>query len=265
MTPKFFNFGHSRTLFIQLDTRKCGACWKCIDSCPKKNLGKVDLPWHKHALILDADRCTGCLMCTKVCEYGAFSRVDKSKQETEKRRLKTITNFIINNFLLITGLAMILSGLAIQFGFHAGGHEGRPSEQIQPIEYEQLRGIDITNTVWGLNYFNWATIHKVAILLFSALMLYHIAVHWKWYTGVIKNNLMGKNKLVITLSALFLLVAVTGIVPWFIDLSGSKSMLRLLLIEIHDKLALILIIYLLVHVVKKTKWFTNTFQKLNKQ
>ena len=73
---------------------------------------------------------------------------------------------------------------------------------------------------------------------------------------------MRKNSQVITLSLLFLMVAVTGLLPWSIDLSGGTTILRLLFIEIHDKLALVLVIYLVLHVIKRYKWFMITYAKL---
>ena len=264
MNRSFFNSEHTRTPFVQLDTRKCKACWKCLYDCSGNVIGKVDLPWHKHALIIEPNRCTGCLKCLKACQYGAYSKVDKTNQKAVKKLNGVLKKFIINNLLLTIGLAMILSGFALQFGFHMGSlddhHGGGHSELSQPVIYEQTRGIDTIKTVWGLNYSGWSTTHKWIIFLFSLLMVYHIYDHWKWYKVVITKHLAGKNKQVITLSVLFLLVAITGLVPWMIDLSGSSNMLRIFLIEIHDKLALILFVYLALHVIRRMKWFANAYR-----
>ena len=69
----FFNRKHTRTPFVQLDTQKCKACWKCIENCPNQVINKIDLPWHKHALIVKPDACIGCLNCVNICQYGAYS------------------------------------------------------------------------------------------------------------------------------------------------------------------------------------------------
>jgi len=95
-------------------------------------------------------------------------------------------------------------------------------------------------------------------------MIYHTYVHWKWYKGVITKHLIHKNKQVIIFSILFLLVAITGLIPWFIDLSGSTSILRMLFIEIHDKITFVLIVYFVLHFIKRAKWFSNTYAKLKK-
>jgi 2-oxoglutarate ferredoxin oxidoreductase subunit delta len=57
-----------------LDTRKCQACWKCLAACPNHAIGKIDLPWHKHALIIAPQKCTGCLACIKICQPRAYTR-----------------------------------------------------------------------------------------------------------------------------------------------------------------------------------------------
>jgi len=184
--------------------------------------------------------------------------------QNKKNRKRTFNNFIINNLLLIVGLVMMFSGLVMQIGFHMGEHQiEAPVVQTQSIQYEQLRAIDTTKIVCGFNYPDWSTIHKVVIVLFSLLMIYHTYVHWKWYKGVITKHLIGRNRQVIFLSVLFLFVAVTGLVPWFIDLSGGSDTLRMHFIEIHDKITLILIVFLVLHIIKTLKWYISTFEKMS--
>jgi hypothetical protein len=125
------------------------------------------------------------------------------KRNTKKNR--TFYNFLINNLLLLFGVAMIVSGLAIQIGFHMGSSDEQKKHEIQSHteHYEQIRGFDKLNTVWGINYSNWSTIHKFAIVFFSGLMIYHILIHWKWYKVVVSKHLINKNIQMITLSILF--------------------------------------------------------------
>jgi len=68
------------TQFIQLDTTKCKACWKCIDICPRKVIGRINLPWHKHALIVKSNNCIGCWKCIRVCEFNAITKVLSNNQ-----------------------------------------------------------------------------------------------------------------------------------------------------------------------------------------
>jgi 2-oxoglutarate ferredoxin oxidoreductase subunit delta len=261
MRPKLFNRESRGTSYIQLDTGKCKACWKCLAGCKNQVIGKVDFLWHKHALIVKPAACIGCLKCVNTCQYDAYSIIDLTKQKNKKL---TFNNFLINNLLLIVGLVMIFSGLVLQVGFHMGGHQiDTNGVQPQTMPYEKLRAIDITKIVCGFNYPDWSTIHKIVIVLFSALMIYHTCVHWKWYKGVITKHLIGKNKQVILLSVLFLLVAITGLVPWFIDSSGGPGTLRMLFIEIHDKITLVLIVFLIVHIIQRLKCFISAFKKMS--
>lgn len=267
MIPKLISRQNTVTPFVQLDTGKCKACWTCLEGCKKNVLGKVDLPWHKHALVINPDKCSGCLMCIKVCQYNAFSGIDREKREAEKHRKRIINNFIITNLLLFLGVAVILSGLILQLGFHIGGDEENHKDahivSSQPLQYEHLRATNTNKTVYGLYYHDWSTTHKLAITFFSFLMVYHMYAHYKWYRSVIYKNLIRKNIQVVTLTCLLLLTAVTGLVPWFIDLSGSTSILRWVFIEIHDKFALILIVYLVLHVIGRYTWFSKTYSMLN--
>jgi uncharacterized Fe-S center protein len=66
------NHRHTQTHYIHLDTRICKACWACVTICPQHVFGKVDLPFHKHALIEQAEKCKGCLRCVKACSNGAI-------------------------------------------------------------------------------------------------------------------------------------------------------------------------------------------------
>ncbi|HEY4786164.1 MAG TPA: ferredoxin family protein [Bacteroidales bacterium] len=269
MKPSVFSRRHIRTDYVQLDTGKCKACWKCIEACPNGVIGKIDLPWHKHALITASDHCTGCFSCVNVCLYGAYSTMDGMKPMAEKQRERLFKSFLTNNLLLISGFIMILSGLTLQLGFHAGGPDVHQRDAYNignsSVRYEEIRLIDTSKTILNFNYADWSTIHKSVIVLFSLLMAYHIYVHWKWYKEVIKKHMIGKNFQVFIVTVLFLLVAATGLIPWFIDLSGGNSVLRFILIEIHDKLALLLLVFLILHISKRNRWFSRTYAKLNNE
>lgn len=264
----FFNHKHTRTPFIQLETNKCKAYLECIKICSNQVIRKIDLHRHKHPLIVKPDACTGCLKCVSLYQYNAYTIPETAKQKSEKTSKRIFYNFIINNLLIISGLMIIFSGLALQLGFHMGGSDERHNitheTQSQSNQYEQLREIDTNKIVCGLNYSDWSAVHKAVIVFFTSLMIYHTYVHWKWYKGVITKHLIHKNKQVIILSTLFLLAAVTGFVPWIIDLSGSASIFRMLIIEIHDKLTFVLIVFFVLHFIKRVKWFGTTYVKIRK-
>ena len=161
---------------------------------------------------------------------------------------KNINRFLINLGLLIFGIATVFSGLLVQVKYHMGNHGNIP----------------INEFVMGMNYQGWSVIHKISIVALSLLMIWHVYSHWKWYKGVIKKQLIIKNQQVLILSLLFVAVAITGLTPWFIDLLNGDEMQRKIFIEIHDKLTLILAIYLILHIIKRLRWFFIAFEKLKK-
>ncbi len=161
---------------------------------------------------------------------------------------KNINRFIINLGLFISGLATIFSGMSIQIKYHIGNHGN----------------IAINDNLFGINYQGWSTIHKIAIVVLFVLMIYHIYHHWKWYKAMITKKLITKNLQVFTLSLLFVLVAITGLIPWSIDLQKGDEMLRKVFIEVHDKFAIIFSIYLILHISRRLKWFINSLERIRK-
>ena len=151
----------------------------------------------------------------------------------------------INLGLLLSGLSSMFSGILIQVEYHFGNHFG----------------MTVNKTVFGLSYSGWSTIHKISIVVFSLFVIYHVYQHLKWYKTIIAKRLFAKNQQVLIFSILFVMVAITGLIPWFTDLLNGDEMQRKAIIEIHDKIALILAIYLVFHVIKRLKWFLNAFKQ----
>ena len=159
---------------------------------------------------------------------------------------KIINQLIINLGLIILGIATVFSGILIQVNYHMGNHGN----------------IAINDFVFGINYQGWSVFHKTSVVALSLLMIYHVYQHWKWYKVVITKKIISKNQQVLILSLLFVVVAISGLTPWFIDLLNGNEMQRKVIIEIHDKLALILAIYLILHIFRRLRWFYTTFEKI---
>ena len=79
MNPEFFYPEPAKTAFILLDTKKCTACWKCLQICTNDVIGRINLPWHKHVKLVNKKYCTGCLRCVKVCNSGALKKISHRK------------------------------------------------------------------------------------------------------------------------------------------------------------------------------------------
>lgn len=82
---------HTSTNYIELNTHFCQACWKCVEACPNQVLGKIDIFFHKHARVDNADACKGCKKCVRVCPNGAILYLGKAAvhkaEEGESGRL----------------------------------------------------------------------------------------------------------------------------------------------------------------------------------
>jgi hypothetical protein len=159
---------------------------------------------------------------------------------------KHLNSFLINLGLLISGLLTVFSGLLIQIAYHMGNHGN----------------IAANDQISGISYNGWSGIHKTSVVILSVLIILHTSHHWKFYKVIIKKRLFAKNKQVITLSVIFILVAITGLIPWFIQLMNGDAYLRKAFIEIHDKLAIILSVYFILHVIKRFRWFFTTFERI---
>jgi uncharacterized Fe-S center protein len=77
MKPGFFSHENINILYIHPDTKKCKACWKCIEECSGQVIGKVEILWHKHARINKGDQCFGCLTCVEGCDSGAIMKRER--------------------------------------------------------------------------------------------------------------------------------------------------------------------------------------------
>jgi len=255
MNPRFFNRNHTFTPFVKLDTHKCKACWKCMTDCPDKVIGKVDLPWHKHVLLLEPGKCTGCNKCIKGCEFGALTRNpttselrESSHNHAKSRNRNAFFKFVLNISLVIAALAMVFSGFMIQFNYHMGHHG-----LIAAME-----------KVWGLDYYQWSGLHKISVVLISALVIIHLFWHYQWFKTMITKKLIARNRQVILFLLIFLFTAFTGYTAWFYAQFDDGEFQRKLFIEIHDKITLILLVFLVLHIVKRRNWFVNAYKRLKK-
>jgi len=221
-----FNRNHTFTEYVRLNTHRCVACWKCIDNCPKKVFGKVDLPWHKHALIINPEGCSGCLRCVKGCEHGAL--VDKKENGPRERSAPDFLK-LINIILLLSTIGLVVAGFVLQVNYHIGHHGG----------------IEIADTVWGMDYSSWSTIHKITAILFTfatALHIYH-------------NRKLFKNRQKVIFLLILIFTSLTGFLAWYYSYNESSDMTRKILIEIHDKLTLFLSLFMVIHIWNKRRRF----------
>ena len=95
---------------------------------------------------------------------------------------------------------------------------------------------------------NWAVAHVITTLLLTILVAIHIYGHWGWYKSLLKNGTKNKSRVTIILSALMLIVIITGIIVLFKH-QGTNSNLGIR----HYILGIILSIVAIGHFIKRRK------------
>lgn len=110
-------------------------------------------------------------------------------------------------------------------------------------------GIELHIAGHGMNHeiwHDWAVFHTMVSLLFIALGIVHIKSHWGWYKGLKIKDCIGKRKVVVLLSAVFVLIVVSGLsLLFFVD--GKNSSIGLL----HYKVGIIVSVLGMLHILKR--------------
>ena len=142
----------------------------------------------------------------------------------------------LNPLLLIAGICCAVSGMLLQLCFHMG-HGGRGP----------------WHTVWGLCYHTWSGVHQVTSLLLFVGVVLHLLRHGRWLRRIISRRSVGKHAQVAALTVVFVLAAALGFYAWGISMVPHAAGARHLFIEIHDKITLVLIVLLGMHVWKRRR------------
>ena len=142
---------------------------------------------------------------------------------------------ILNVALLSSALACFASGLIIQIFYHL---IKRPA----------------STHILLFNQASWNSIHVWSSLVFLFFVIYHVVRHKKWYKSLFKNKFSTKKRPTGILSVLMIITAITGLIPWYIAFFGENSDVRFLFIEIHDKIAVLLLIVCILHTRKRLKF-----------
>jgi len=78
MKSTFQKENNLETPFVQLNSYKCTACWKCINICPNNVIDKsflfiANTLINEQVIISNASECTGCFKCLHACTNDAIS------------------------------------------------------------------------------------------------------------------------------------------------------------------------------------------------
>lgn len=135
------------TDYVAMNPSHCVACWKCVEQCPKKAIGKIEVLWHKHVVFQNPDACVGCKKCIKTCPQGVFFVPDANyKVPNLWQRIKNKIN--VECLLPLLLLATIVTGIKL----HVVGHRDGQVEQHA-----------------------WLVAHVVSTIIFTVFTIWHIA------------------------------------------------------------------------------------------
>ncbi|QZT38879.1 hypothetical protein K5X82_08240 [Halosquirtibacter xylanolyticus] len=153
---------------------------------------------------------------------------------------------IINIGLVISNILSIISDFLLQIEYHIGN----------------IKIDDVNHYSLGINYEGWISIHKTSISILSILMIFHIISHRQFYNVIIKNRLLKKNRHILMLSFCFALAVITGLSPWLIEIYFGRNEACKIIIEIHDKIAIIYTSYLIHHIYIKMRKYKLKIDKM---
>jgi hypothetical protein len=163
---------------------------------------------------------------------------------------KNISNSAKNNFCLnllnfIPFVIVAISGLTLQIGYHM--HK-------LPDDY----------FVSDLNRSGWLILHKISATILLAGIIAHCMLHWKfisiWSGKVLRQKLLSSTSLSYWLFIISIPTCLVAMTSWILFNHGDPA--RFLLVEIHDKLALLWIIFSIVHIISRISWIIRTYRKL---
>ena len=177
---------------------------------------------------------------------------------------------------LVNVLLIVIFGITAQTGLFDGGREhgekrgehdrGRHSREESSL-YEsninQINEAEIVDLMSNEGITPRPTKEKDSThvylgLSLLALMLLHIAQHWKWFKKVFTWKHLASNKLLWATAAFFIAMAVSGIILWTEVVPRGIINFK----EVHEITSQILLGLLLIHVVQRFKWYINTTGKL---
>jgi 2-oxoglutarate ferredoxin oxidoreductase subunit delta len=157
----------------------------------------------------------------------------------------SIKNRIYLNLLnLVFFLIVAFTGSVIQTQYH-------------------MHGLPEAYSVMGFGKAEWALLHKASAVVFFAGLVVHCLVNWGFVATSTKRIFNGKISPLLSHSyVLFLISApacLTAMASWI--LFGGEERARFALVETHDKLGWLLVIFGLIHLISRSGRMINIFRK----
>lgn len=160
--------------------------------------------------------------------------------KTPNRRSKSKSKGYVDLATLVSFLMLVFTGL-IMLAYHAG--------KAYP------------ETTFGYDGLFWLSAHRVSAVFTIVATTFHLCLQGSWFrkllSGKPKNKYWMKD---LTLMILFFITTLTSVIPWLV-LGASRASTALL--GVHNKLGLLMIVFLVVHFHDKKTLFTARLAKIN--
>jgi len=128
-----------------------------------------------------------------------------------KSNIKPKWNLVIDIFLFVWMMAMTGVGFLLKYVLVPG------------FKRNELYGRGRELFFWGMDRHQWGSIHFALALLFSALLVLHIILHWNMIIGIYK-RMVPHTTLRVSLSVFLIVIAVLlAVAPFFINPTVSKT------------------------------------------
>lgn len=167
--------------------------------------------------------------------------MDKSADISEVSRI----NFYLNLINVAPFVILIMTGLVIQINYH-------------------LHRLPDGCPVAGLSRPGWLLAHKISATVALTGIIAHCTMHRKHIaatTGrIIRNRSLSKIITSYYLLIICIPTSLTALISWIFFNPGEAA--RFNLVELHDKLALVLAVISAAHILSRTGWMIRTGRRL---
>ncbi len=162
---------------------------------------------------------------------------------TGKMRSNIAANYRVDIATILPFLMMLATGVLIQAAYHFGHH---------PAEYQ----------VMGIARSGWVNVHRLSSVAAIACVAFHLYLHREYIGNVLLKKLLkrgaGRIRENFWLLVIFMVTSLTGVVSWLLLPAQANR----ILVEIHDKLGLVLIVLSLHHVAHRWGWLKKRTAEL---
>lgn len=167
------------------------------------------------------------------------------KQPYNNISLKTKVNFYLNLVNSLPFIILLFSGLMIQVNYHM---------HRLPDDYFVL----------GLTKHTWLLAHRISAAIAITGCIFHCVLHWKYIKAATRKFFIWKSGVKIFSSYYLTIIGILTTVPVLLSwiFLNYSDHLRSILVEIHDKLAILFMIIAFVHLISRTGWMLRTYRKI---